>query len=65
MNGGMWIKHPDTGEYVPLHELVWEFGTVVLKSIPTNNSIQCRDADGKWIGNVKYDFREGETDWHA
>ena len=59
------IKHPDSGEYVTLPEIVREYGAVMLVNIPTNNSIQCRDTEGTWIGNLKYDFRDGDTHWHA
>ena len=44
------------GRYHSIPEIVKLYGIINLKYVPSNNSIQVRDKDGRWIGNLKYDY---------
>lgn len=44
------------GEYLTVPDVVRQFGEITLRFVPSNNSIQVRDVDGKFLGNVKYDY---------
>lgn len=44
------------GEYMTVPDAVKLFGEIRLKYVPANNSIQVRDGNGKFLGNVKYDY---------
>lgn len=44
------------GRYHSIPDIVKLYGIIKLKYIPSNNSIQVRDEEDRWIGNVKYDY---------
>lgn len=48
------------GKYRTIPELVKQYGKVNMKFVPSNNSIQVRDINDKWLGNLKYDYTEEE-----
>ena len=49
------------GKYQTVTKLVKELGTVTLNYCENNNSIQVRDKNGKWLGNLKYDWSESNA----
>ena len=53
------LKSPEDGRYHSIPEIMTRYKEVHLKYVKSNMSIQVRDADGKYLGNLKYDW--GDT----
>lgn len=53
------LKSPEDGRYHSIPEIMTRYKEVHLRYVESNMSIQVRDADGKYLGNLKYDW--GDT----
>ena len=53
------LKSPEDGRYHSIPEIMTRYKEVNLKYVKSNMSIQVRDADGKYLGNLEYDW--GDT----
>ena len=50
------LKNPENGRYCSIPEIVAHHGELNLKYVDSNKSIQVRNAGGKYLGNLKYDW---------
>lgn len=50
------LKNPENGRCCSIPEIAAHYKELHLKYIDTNKSIQVRNADGKYLGNLKYDW---------